>query len=240
MKMKHMIGWMAALAILVVGVSSIPAQGKAQTPFNGKNLLNWRLQGDGPCGLWTVGVPSVNADNPEWLDVASSTPDKNAMVNVSTAHGQSLDIHTVEKFGDSRIEVELLIPKGSNSGVYVMGEYEVQVFDSYGKEKIDNSDMGAIYGASPPPVNACKAPGEWQKYVIEYRAPKFDAEGKKISNMVFLKVELNGKVLHENLEMSGPTPGGVTGKEASEGPLMFQGNHGPVAYRNIQITPLEK
>jgi hypothetical protein len=119
-----------------------------------------------------------------------------------------------------------------------MGEYEVQVFDSFGKAKPGPGDMGAIYGANPPPVNAAKKPGEWQRYVIEFQAPTFDAEGKKTANAKFIKVELNGQVLHENLEMKGPTPSGVTGKEAATGPLMFQGDHGPVAFRNITLTPL--
>jgi hypothetical protein len=130
------------------------------------------------------------------------------------------------------------VPKGANSGIYVMGEYEVQVLDSFGKEKLGGGDMGAVYGAAPPAVNACKPPGEWQKYVIDCQAPKFDGDGKKVANAILLKVELNGQRLHENLEMKGPTPAGVTGKEAADGPLMFQGDHGPVAYRNISITPL--
>ena len=99
--------------------------------------------------------------------------------------------------------------------------------------------MGAIYGATVPKVNASKAPGEWQKYVIDFRAPKFDAAGAKTGNAKFLKVELNGTVIHENVEMTGPTPGGLTGKEAATGPIMFQGDHGAVAYRNIKITPLK-
>ncbi len=65
-------------------------------------------------------------------------------------------------------------------------------------------------------------------------------DGNKVRNAKFLKVELNGQILHEDLEMPGPTPGGVTGKESSTGPLMFQGNHGPVAYRNIVVKPLLK
>jgi len=99
--------------------------------------------------------------------------------------------------------------------------------------------MGAIYGGFSPPVNASKKPGEWQQYVIEWRAPKFDAAGNKVKNAEFVKGELNGLVLHKNLVMPGPTPGGVTGKEAPTGPLMFQGNHGPVAYRNIIVKPLK-
>jgi hypothetical protein len=80
-----------------------------------------------------------------------------------------------------------------------------------------------------------KKPGEWQKFVIEWQAPKFK-DGKKVANAKFVKVELNGTVIHENVEMKGPTPSGVTGKEAPTGPLMFQGDHGPVAFRNIKIT----
>jgi hypothetical protein len=98
--------------------------------------------------------------------------------------------------------------------------------------------MGAVYGAAPPKVNACKKPGQWQKYIIEFQASKFDTTGKKISNAKFIKIELNGQILHENLEISGPTPGGLSGKENSKGPLMFQGNHGPVAFRNILIKPI--
>ena len=132
-----------------------------------------------------------------------------------------------------------MVPKGSNSGIYLHGEYEVQVLDSYGRTKLGMGDMGAIYGAQPPKVNACRKPGEWQKYVIYFKAPSFGADGKKTGNARFIKVELNGKVLHENVEMKGPTPSGVKGKEAATGPIMFQGDHGPVAYRNIRITPMK-
>jgi hypothetical protein len=127
------------------------------------------------------------------------------------------------------------------SGIYVMGEYEVQVLDSFGKadNKIGLGDMGAIYGGHKPPLNASKAPGQWQQYVIEWQAPKFK-NGKKVGNAKFIKVELNGKVLHENLEMPKNTPGGIAGQEKREGPLMFQGNHGPVAYRNIIVKPFKK
>ena len=91
-------------------------------------------------------------------------------------------------------------------------------------------DMGAIYGATPPKTNACKAPGKWQTYEIHFRAPKFDAAGKKTKNAMIEKVILNGTVIQQDVEMKKNTPGGVDGKEKPLGPLMFQGNHGPVAY----------
>jgi hypothetical protein len=116
-----------------------------------------------------------------------------------------------------------------------MGEYEIQVLDSFGKKDMTWSDLGALYEAAAPKVNAAKAPGQWQSLAVEFIAPRFE-NGEKTANARFVKVTLNGQVIHENLEMKGPTPGGLTGKEVAEGPLMFQGDHGPVAFRNIKIS----
>jgi len=162
------------------------------------------------------------------------------MINLTPKHGASRDIYSKAKFGDCRIELQVMVPQGSNSGIYVMGEYEIQVLDSWGRQKMGGGDMGAVYGASPPRVNASKKPGQWQQYVIDFRAPGFDSSGQKTDKARLLRVELNGQVLHENLVMEKQTPGGVTGREAPTGPLMFQGNHGPVAYRNIIVKPLVK
>jgi hypothetical protein len=131
-----------------------------------------------------------------------------------------------------------MVPKGSNSGVYVMGEYEVQVLDSFGKKDVSDSDIGALYGAAPPKINASKPPGEWQKFEIEFRAPRFDESGKKVANAKFVKITLNGQVIQADVEMKGPTPSGITGKESPTGPIMFQGDHGPVSYRNIKVSPV--
>jgi hypothetical protein len=99
-------------------------------------------------------------------------------------------------------------------------------------------DIGGLYGAAAPKLNAAKAPGEWQQFVIEFQAPRFQ-DGKKVANAVFKKVLLNGKVIHENVEMSGVTGGSLGRGEQPRGPLMFQGNHGAVAYRNIGIKAAE-
>lgn len=236
-------GLSTAAAIAVVA-SLLHAQdaAKIDSPFNGKNLEGWSFkekknnEGEAIESKWRVGTPRLNESNPETFTFSQG---EGAMVNMVSGHGQSIDIYSDATYGDSRIELEVMVPKGANSGIYVMGEYEIQVLDSYGKEELGSGDMGAVYGAAPPPVNACKKPGEWQKYVIEYTAPKFDEDGEKTANFTFHKIELNGKTLHENLEMPGPTPSGVTGKEAAKGPIMFQGDHGPVAFRNITITPLD-
>ncbi|MGB2807047.1 MAG: DUF1080 domain-containing protein, partial [Sedimentisphaerales bacterium] len=199
---------------------------------------DWEVKGDKSKSKWVVGTAAISPGNPKLLVAKNGG---NEMINLAGDHGSSLDIYSKAKFGDCRIELEVMVPKGSNSGIYVMGEYEIQVLDSWGRVEMGNGDMGAIYGAGAPRVNACKRPGEWQKYVIEFQAPRFDANGKKISNARFIKIELNGQPLHrKNLEMKSHTPGGVAGRETPTGPLMFQGNHGPVAFRNIKIKPLLK
>ena len=205
--------------------------GEAAKPFNGKNLNGWKQKGPKAKSFLTVGSAKLDPKNPRNLVVAKGGSE---LIN---ANAKGLDFYTEAVFGDAIIEVELMVPKGSNSGIYVMGEYEIQVLDSYGRTKLGGGDMGAIYGAAPPRVNACKKPGEWQKYEIHFRAPRFKG-GKKTANAKFLKVILNGKLLHENVEMKKATPGGVDGKEKAKGPLMFQGNHGPVAYRNIVVQSL--
>jgi hypothetical protein len=207
-------------------------------PFNGKDTTGWEVkQRDGHASAWTVGSPAPDSANPAILAVKSGG---DALINAAPGHGKGIDIHSSSKWGDARIELEVMVPKGSNSGIYVMGEYEVQVFDSFGKTDPGPGDMGGIYGASAPKLNASTAPGTWQKYVIDFQAPRFDSAGKKTANAKFLKIELNGKVIHENIEVAGPTPGGLSGKEAPTGPILFQGDHGPVAYRAIKVSELPK
>lgn len=226
--------WVSILAVAAI-LTGCAGVEKAARPFNGKDLTGWKVAGDAAKSRWSVGTAQVSATDPKLLVVK---PNGSEMVNAPAKFGEGVDIYSEAKFGDCRIELELMVPKDSNSGIYVMGEYEIQVLDSFGREKMGQGDIGAVYGAAAPSINASKKPGEWQKFVIEYQAPRFDASGNKTANAKLIRVELNGKILHTNLEMKGATPGGVTGKEAATGPIMFQGNHGPVAYRNIRITPI--
>ncbi len=203
--------------------------------FNGKNLDGWTVRGENwKKSKWTVGTPELAGDKSQLLKAADGTE---AIINLAQHHGDSVDFYSKKRFGDCRIELDVMVPKGSNSGIYVMGGYEIQVLDSYGREKMGAGDMGAIYGASPPPINASRKPGAWQHYVIEFKAPKFNEKGEKFSNAVFESVQLNGHVIHRSLKMKGCTPGGVIRQEAPTGPLMFQGNHGPVAYKDIKVFP---
>jgi len=217
----------ALLTLVLAALGAVPQD----NPFKG-SLDGWRFKGPAERNKWKVGKASLDAADAHKVTVAEG---KDELVN---AEAHSLDAYTEATWGDCVIEVEVMVPKGSHSGVYVMGEYEVQVLDSFGKEKVGQGDMGGIYAAAAPKVNASKAPGEWQKFVIDFRAPKFDAEGKKTGNAVFVKVELNGQVIHERIEMKAPTPGGLTGKEVPRGPILLQGDRGPVAYRNFKVTPV--
>jgi hypothetical protein len=210
----------------------VVAQDKVLTPFNGKNLEGWTTKEPKDRSHWQVGAATLNADNPSEIAF-----DEQGTQLVNTK-ARGVDIYTLEKFGDVRIELDVMVPKGSNSGIYLMGEYEVQVFDSYGKEKLGGGDMGAIYSAANPQVNAQKEPGKWNNYVIEFRAPRFDDSGKRIAKAKFVKVVLNGKTLHVNVEMNGPTPSGIAGKESATGPIMLQGDHGAVAFRNLTVQRL--
>ncbi len=202
-------------------------------PFNAKDLTGWEVKNPKKSHWDVAKIIHINSEN-RWV-AATRGDHPNSLVNME---GAGSDIQTVQKFGDIHLELEFMVPKDSNSGIYVMGEYEVQILDSFGKpdDKLTQGDLGALYSAAKPPKNAAKQPGQWQKFVIDFQAPKFEG-GKKVANAKFIKVTLNDVVLHENVEMKGPTPGGLTGKEAAEGPLMFQGDHGPVAFRKIRITP---
>jgi hypothetical protein len=220
---------LSRLAVFCVALT-LPALSLADSPFDGKSLTGWKAKHPDK-GKWVVGTATLDEKSPNKLAVKEGGSE---LVNVQPGS----DLSTEAKYGDVTVEVEFMVPKGSNSGVYLMGEYEVQILDSYGKanDKLTQGDLGALYSAAAPKVNAAKAPGEWQKFVIEFQAPKFEGT-KKVDNAKFIKVTLNDVVLHENVEMKSQTPGGLTGKEMPAGPLMFQGDHGPVAFRNIKVTP---
>jgi hypothetical protein len=163
---------------------------------------------------------------------------------VNGPRGKTVNLVTEEKFGDCELYVEFFIPPASNSGVYLQGLYEVQIFDSFGAARPGTSDCGAIYhrwindkpvGGSAPRVNASRKPGEWQSFHISFRAPRFDAAGKKTENARFLRVLHNDVLVQENVEVDGGTRAHMNIPEAPQNPLMLQGDHGPVAFRNIYI-----
>ncbi|MCX7700852.1 MAG: DUF1080 domain-containing protein [Gemmataceae bacterium] len=221
-----------------IGLCLLVSSAAAAEPvrlFNGKDLTGWKLHGDTNRNRWQVGRSSLDPKNPAKMLLEPSSSE-GELVNTDNS---GINIATEAEFGDCILEIEVMVPKGSNSGIYLMGEYEVQVLDSYGKRELTYGDMGGIYNYAPPRQNAAKKPGEWQKFVIEFRAPRFGDDGQRQQQARFVKVTLNGQVIHENVELRGPTAGGLTGREKPRGPLMLQGDHGPVAYRHIVVRPLD-
>lgn len=196
-----------------------------------------------PTGQWqAVGDVHLDPANPARL---SASPGQGAIYN--GPDGRTVDALTTAEYADVRVHCEFNVPKGSNSGVYFMGRYEVQIFDSFGVASPKSSDCGGIYErwengkgfeGHPPRVNASKPPGEWQSLDVVFRAPRFDAAGHKVQNAIFKRVALNGVTVHEDVEVTGPTRAAHYADEQPGGPLMVQGDHGPVAYRNLKITPL--
>ena len=200
----------------------------------GHNLDGWKFKGDVKKSKWKIGIAKLNKFHPDDLNAGHLEPKEPPELVNTTPKG--IDAYTVFQHGDCHLSLEFMVPKGSNSGVYLMGEYELQIFDSFGKEKVGPGDAGGIYGYSAPKENASLAPGVWQTLEIDFVAPKFEG-AKKISNARFVKVFLNDKLIQEDVEVKAPTVACLTGTEKAKGPLMLQGDHGAVAFRKIRLQP---
>lgn len=209
-----------------------PDKPAAFEPFNGKDRAGWKTFGHANFDKWEVGQPHFATTQP----AADAPP---ALVQPAA---QGVSIYTEREFGDCLIELEAMVPAGGNSGVYIMGEYELQLLDdlSADRENPTHMDWGAIARHLPPQVFANKGGGVWQTIVIDFRAPRFDADNNKIANAKLVRVEINGQLIHDNAEIPGPTAGGLYGEEYPTGPLLLQGNEGPAAFRNIRIMPLSR
>src|SRR5262245_28230453 len=231
--------WFVLIAIVAMAITTLGLKaadekkaeaGATIVLFNGKDLTGWKVKGNPATVKWVVGKSAVDEKNASKL---VATPGEGGEL-INAVNGG--DLYTEQKFGDGIIDVEFMYPKGSNSGVYIMGSYEIQILDSFGKEKVGPGDLGGVYGISAPKVNASKKPGEWQRFVIEYQAPRFDGD-KKVANGKLHEGPLNDQGSQESVELKGVTGRSLTGKEAAAGPIMFQGDHGPVAFRNVKFTP---
>ena len=224
---------------------SIPPQweqGKADLQVEG------RVQGEGLVGTltfpdgtrrdWTAKrAPSLRRDaTPKWgapirlfngTDLtgwhALGTNQWRAVNGVLQSPKSGANIVTDRTFTDYKLHLEFRYPKGSNSGVYQRGRYEVQIEDSLTTEP-QNDLLGGIYGFIAPSEVAAKKPGEWQTYDITL-------VGRMIT------VVANGKLVVCNREIPGITGGALDSNEGEPGPLLLQGDHGPIEYRNITIRP---
>ena len=188
---------------------------------------NWQLAADAWADLNQANLLNVKAGT--GILVNQINKDK---------HGE--DLYTNIEHGDMDLELDYMMAKGSNSGIYLQGRYEVQLLDSWGVANARAVDNGGIYDRNAPRQNVSRAPGLWQHMKISFQAPRFDASGHKTENARMLRVELNGVVIHDGIALAAPTGGAISDEEAVSGPLRFQGDHGTVAFRNIIITKYDK
>lgn len=174
-------------------------------------------------------------------------PGKGVLANLPDASNKA-NLQSVAEFGDVEVSFDFVMATHSNSGFYLQGRYEVQLLDSWGVRYPRYGDCGGIYArrrfvpktetyeGHAPRQNACLAPGLWQHMDISFQAPRFDEKGQKTANARILLVRLNGVVIHENVELTGPTGGPIAEQEAPTGPFMIQGDHGPVAFKNMVVA----
>jgi len=232
---------LAGILCLLPAVDAGAKDVRDRVILTGSDFSQWR----GNTGQWEiVGDTFMKSGNEKLL---SSKPGTGVIVNGHT--GRTSNLFSKVEFGDVKAHIEFMVPKGSNSGVYFNGRYEIQVLDSWEVKKLKHGDCGGIYQrwdnnrkpkgyeGRPPRVNASRPPGQWQTFDVVFRSPRFDKKGQKITNARFEKVVHNGIVIHADVELSGPTRASAYNNEKPAGPLMLQGDHGPVAYRNIRIEP---
>jgi hypothetical protein len=226
---------------------ALGAEGDGWIPLfgtEGSSLDAWRT----PAGDWRAAA-EVGLDPANPRKLVAARQGRGIIWNGPT--GKTLNLVSREKFGDVDVRLEFLIPKGSNSGIKLQEVYEVQIFESKGAKPLTASHNGGIYPRAellpkyhhidkgyPPKVDASKAAGEWQTLEIRWLAPKFDDKGKKVANGKFVKVVLNGLVVQEDLELPSPTGNNWRNPEHPSGSIFLQGDHGPVAFRNLFVRPI--
>jgi hypothetical protein len=210
-----------------------PATGPVEPPsdatviFNGEDLSQWRSASDPETpAKWRV------ADG--YMEVV---PDVGG-------------IKTRDGYGDVQLHIEFATPAEvvgqgqgrGNSGVFLMGMYEIQILDSYRNSTYPDGQAGSVYGQHPPLVNASRPPGEWQTYDIIFRRPRFDARGK-LTSPARVTVIHNGVLVQDNVTLTGPTGHHSQPpykRHPSEMPIMLQDHGNRTRFRNIWLRELEK
>jgi hypothetical protein len=172
---------------------------------------------------WGAPITLLNANDLNGWEPMGADNQWYVRNGVLTSPKSGVNLRTTRSFGDFKLHVEFRYPRGSNSGVYLRGRHEVQIEDDYGQEP-DSHRFSGVYGFLTPTEIAARPAGQWQTYDITL-----------IGRMV--TVVANGRLVIANREIPGPTGGAIDSNEGAPGPLYLQGDHGPVEYRNVVITP---
>lgn len=175
------------------------------------------------------------------------------LLNNPTKKKQGTDLISSEEYGDIELTLVYMMAPSSNSGLYIQGQYEIQLLDSWLEKKPTSGSNGGVYQrwdeSKPdgqkgyqgyaPRQNVSKAPGLWQTLEVSFQASRFAANGAKTENAQFRFIKLNGVVIHENLELFGPTRGALKAEEVARGPLCIQGDHGSVAIKSLEVQEMD-
>ncbi|WP_281540753.1 3-keto-disaccharide hydrolase [Maribacter aestuarii] len=175
-----------------------PKWGKTIQLFNGKNLEGWKVEGE---NQWKV------------------------VDGILTSSEAGANLISEKEFTNFKLHTEFRYPKGSNSGLYLRGRYEIQIADNAGLEP-SSIYFGGIYGLLSPNEMVAKEAGEWQTYDIVLIGRR-------------LTVVANGKTIIAEQNIPGMTGGALDNNEAAPGPIMIQGDHGPIEFRKLELTPME-
>jgi hypothetical protein len=220
----------------ILAAMSVP-QGGAQT--KDKIPVNPKLLVKPPAGAIVLFGGKAEQMRDNWYARRSLKPAGWTVDDQGVATPNHRDISSKQEFGDCYLHVEFCEPLTStgNSGVGMEGRYEIQILNSYGKQP-EAHECGAYYSETPPRVIASKPAGQWQTYDIFFRAPRFDANDKLVEK-ARATVYQNGIVIHEDEEIQGPT--GIQYEqykgEVPKGPIVLQGDHDTVRFRNVWIVP---
>jgi len=215
--------------VITPGAEPGDAPGDAIVLFDGTDLSEFVMDKDGSPADWTV--------KEGFMEV----PPKGS--------GVGGYIRTKKEFTDIQLHVEWATPEKvegdsqgrGNSGVFLLGAYEIQVLDSYDNKSYADGQASALYGFKPPLVNASRKPGQWQTYDIIFEAPRWDDEGKQ-TKKAYVTVIHNGVVTHHRQEYLGPTGHKKVANYdtiLAKGPLKFQDHGNPTRFRNIWVRELD-
>ena len=197
----------AAISFLTLAAGTQAADNDGFHPlFNGKDTSGWKLRNPKGHNSWTI--------------------EDGVLKNTVNPGEHGTDLVTASKFWNFTVRYEYMVPDGSNSGFYLRGRHELQIFGDYKSGKPSLTGNGAIYNHTAPSEFASKPAGEWQT-----------VEATMIGNKI--TVTLNGKKIHDNVECNRATGSEIDGNVKEPGPIFLQGDHGTVSFRNIEIKELK-
>lgn len=256
----------AAVACSFADAKPLSSSDSWKPLFNGKDFAGWKFRNPNAKKTWVV-CDDVKLDpaNPTRLLPVGSGGGAGAVM-LCGDDGRGSDLMTSDNYDDYELHLEFTVPKGSNSGVYNRGLFEIQVFDSFGVPTLAFHDCGALYERAIPKENLAKPPGEWQSFDITLIGKKLTLywNGKLVYRDYDVRYGETDKAAFERLNQEnagkppelrvkleekdghyvgffgeGGTRAGLSGPDRP-GPVLLQGDHGPVAYRNLRIRPIKK